>query len=87
MKTIQLGGTFYNFDLIYSIDPHHQQLEELVDKKFVFVEKFRPLALIWQVNKDRAAIETLSSEIFLTRQEALDRAKELIKQALTTSNL
>lgn len=86
MKTIQLGGTFYNFDLIYSIDPHHQQLEELVDKKFVFVEKFRPQALIWQVNKDRAAIETFD-EVFLTRKEALTRAQELIKQALTNSNL
>lgn len=87
MKTIQLGGKFYNFDLVYSIDPDYKQLSELKGNNFVPIEQYRAFARIWQVGKDRASFERLSDEIFKTDSEAIKHAQELIKQALTNSNL
>lgn len=41
MKAIQLANTFYNFDLVYSIDADYKQIQEVKNESFVHIEKFR----------------------------------------------
>ena len=69
MKAIHLNNHFYNSDLIFSTDASYRQLEEKIEKQFARVEKYVPIAIIWQVGKNRGDLEKLSSEIFPTHTQ------------------
>lgn len=78
MKTIQLGGEFFNFDFAKSIVSSYECGEDY----------YYPRAIIYMKDTDKSSQRRLSNEEKLqSSEEATAKAQQIIKQALTNANL
>lgn len=84
---ISLGKLSFNLDNIIYLEPSYGSCEGIVNGKFGLTDKYYPKINVLVVGKEEQIAVTFRSEQIDSHVDAEFHAKEMIEQALTTSNL